>query len=72
VGEKKNNVWFMYAYHRESGEIVAYRWGKGDMKTVQKLRKRIQGLRISYDRMMGTAFFRHLGKTATRQGKSTG
>jgi hypothetical protein len=24
VGKKKNNVWLIYAYHRESGEIVAY------------------------------------------------
>jgi hypothetical protein len=27
VGEKKNKVWLIYAYHRESGEIVAYVWG---------------------------------------------
>jgi IS1 family transposase len=35
----------MYAYHREGGEIVAYVW-KQDIKTAQKLRKR---LGISYD-----------------------
>jgi IS1 family transposase len=33
VGEKKNKVWLIYAYHRESGEIVASNqrfavWGK--------------------------------------------
>jgi hypothetical protein len=29
VGTKKNNVRLMYAYHRGSGELVAYGWGKG-------------------------------------------
>jgi hypothetical protein len=24
VGEKKNKVWLIYAYHRESGEIAAF------------------------------------------------
>jgi IS1 family transposase len=49
VGKRKNKVWLSYAYHRESGEIVAYVWGKRDIKTAQKLRKRIQRLGISYD-----------------------
>jgi hypothetical protein len=26
VGKKKNQVWLIYAYHRESGEIVAFVW----------------------------------------------
>jgi hypothetical protein len=26
VGKKKNKVWLIYAYHRDSGEIVAYVW----------------------------------------------
>jgi IS1 family transposase len=30
---------------------VAYRWGKRDLKTAQKLRKRIQGLGIRYERI---------------------
>ncbi|MDR1302153.1 MAG: IS1 family transposase [Treponema sp.] len=50
VGKKKNKVWLIYAYHRESGEIVAYVWGKRDIKTAQKLRKRIKRLGISYER----------------------
>jgi serine kinase of HPr protein (carbohydrate metabolism regulator) len=29
VGKKKNKVRLIYAYHRESGEIVAYVWGNG-------------------------------------------
>jgi IS1 family transposase len=44
-------VWLIYAYHRESGEIVAYVWGKRDPKTAKKLGKRIQWLGISYDRI---------------------
>jgi IS1 family transposase/transposase-like protein len=51
VGKKQNKVWLIYAYHRESGEIVAYVWGKRDIKTAQKLRERIQWLGISYDRI---------------------
>jgi IS1 family transposase len=51
VREKKNKVWLIYAYHRESGEIVAYVWGKRDLKTAKKLRKRIQRLGISYARI---------------------
>jgi IS1 family transposase len=58
VGKKENKVWLIYAYHRESGEIVASNrrfavWGKRDLKTAQKLSKRIKRLGISYD-MVGT------------------
>jgi transposase-like protein len=49
VKEKKNKVWLIYAYHRETGEIVAYVWGKRDLKTAKKLRKQIQRLGITYD-----------------------
>jgi IS1 family transposase len=34
----------MYAYHRESGEIAAYGWGKRDLKTARKL-----WLGVTYD-----------------------
>ncbi|MDR2783900.1 MAG: IS1 family transposase [Treponema sp.] len=51
AGEKKNNVWLIYTYHRESGEIAAFVWGKRDLKTAKKLRKRIKRLGISYDRI---------------------
>nr|BAP28834.1 putative transposase [Acinetobacter baumannii] len=34
VGNKKNKQWLIYAYHRETGEIVAYVWGKRDLATV--------------------------------------
>jgi IS1 family transposase len=49
LGKKKNKIWLIYAYHRESGGIVAFVWGKRDIKTARKLRKRIQQLGISYD-----------------------
>ncbi|KAA6348566.1 hypothetical protein EZS27_003976 [termite gut metagenome] len=32
VGNKKNKVWLIYAYHRVTGEIVAYIWGKRNLK----------------------------------------
>jgi len=37
VGNKKNKVWLIYAYHRASGEIVAFVWGKRNLKTAKKL-----------------------------------
>jgi hypothetical protein len=33
VGKKSNKIWLIYAYHRVSWEIVAYVWGKRDLKT---------------------------------------
>jgi hypothetical protein len=41
----------IYVYHRGSGEIVTYEWGKRELKTAKKLRKRIQRPGISYDRI---------------------
>ena len=52
VGKKTNKLWLIYAYHRDSGEIVAYVWGKRDLKTAEKLRKRIRSMGISYDRIV--------------------
>ena len=51
VGNKKNKIWLIYAYHRETGEIVAYVWGKRDLKTASKLRKRLKRLGVTYDRI---------------------
>jgi IS1 family transposase/transposase-like protein len=51
VGRKTNKVWLIYAYHRESGEIVAYVWGNRDIKTAKKLRVRLWRLGIRYDRV---------------------
>ncbi|MDR2151011.1 MAG: hypothetical protein LBO67_09465 [Spirochaetaceae bacterium] len=71
VGEKKNKVWLIYAYHRESGEIVAFIWGKRDLKTVRKLRKRIKRMGIRSDRI-ATAFFQPSRRTIMRWGKTYG
>jgi IS1 family transposase/transposase-like protein len=51
VGRKTNKIWLIYAYHRETGEIVAYVWGKRDLKTAKKLRKQLELLGVSYDRI---------------------
>ena len=51
VGNKSNKVWLVYAYHRESGEIVAYVWGKRDLATARALKQRLKELRVTYDRI---------------------
>ncbi len=48
VGNKKNKQWLIYAYHRESGEIVAYVWDKRDLATVQRLKARLKKLGVQY------------------------
>ena len=37
VGSKDQKRWILYAYHRETGEIVAWVWRKRDTKTAKKL-----------------------------------
>ena len=51
VGNKGNKQWLIYAYHRETGEIVAYVWGKRDLATVKKLKARLKELRVKYARI---------------------
>ncbi|MDR0393544.1 MAG: IS1 family transposase [Tannerella sp.] len=51
VGKKKNKVWLIYAYDRDSGEIVSFVWGKRDVKTAKKLRKKLLAAGIGYDRI---------------------
>ena len=46
---KKRKVWFIYAYDRATNEIVAYVWGKRDLKAAKKLRARLKRLKVSYD-----------------------
>jgi IS1 family transposase len=41
VGKKSRKVWLIYAYHRATGEIVAFVWGKRDMKTAGKLKQKL-------------------------------
>jgi IS1 family transposase len=49
VGNKKNKVWLIYAYHRATGEIVGYVWGKRDYKTAKKLRDKLSSMGITFD-----------------------
>lgn len=49
MGYKKHKVWLIYAYHRKTGEIVTWIWGKRDLKTAQALRDKIRDLGISFD-----------------------
>ena len=48
VYRKKRKAWLIYAYDRVTGEIVAYVWGKRDLKTAKKLRARLKQLTVSY------------------------
>jgi IS1 family transposase/transposase-like protein len=48
VKKKTNKKWLICAYHRSSGEIVAYVWGKRDKKTATKLRNRLRELGVTY------------------------
>ena len=49
VGNKKNKKWLIYAYHRSSGEIVAFVWGKRNLKTAKRLRSELAALGVSFD-----------------------
>ena len=52
VGSKKFRQWLIYAYDRESGEIVAYVWGDRSAKTANMLRERLCHLGVTYDRIV--------------------
>ncbi|MFH4138874.1 IS1-like element ISPa14 family transposase, partial [Acinetobacter baumannii] len=45
------DIRMIYAYHRETGEIVAYVWGKRDLATVQRLKAKLKQLGIHYTRI---------------------
>ena len=51
AGRKKNQKWLIYACHRESGEIVAYVWGKCDLKTARRFRRWLDEHGVSYGRI---------------------
>ena len=51
VGNKQNKQWLIYAYHRETGEIVAYVWGKRDLTTAKRLKLKLKQLGVSYTRI---------------------
>ena len=48
VGNKSNKVWRLYAYRRETGEIVCFVWGKRDLKTARTLKQKLVDLKVSY------------------------
>jgi IS1 family transposase len=48
VEKKSNKVWLIYAYDRASGEIVAYIWGKRDLKTARLLRKKLSKSGVTF------------------------
>ena len=49
VGNKKNRKWLIYACHRATCEIVAFVWGKRNLKTAKKLRNKLLSLGIGFD-----------------------
>lgn len=48
IGHKKNKVWLIYAYCKTTGEIVAFVWGKRDLKTALALKQHLKELKITY------------------------
>jgi IS1 family transposase len=69
VGRKTDKAWLIYAYHRESGGIAAYVWGKRGLKTAGKLKKR---LGVTYDRIAcdeRDSFLTAFGREAELRGK---
>jgi IS1 family transposase/transposase-like protein len=49
VGSKNRKIWLIYAYHRETGEIVKWCWGKRNHKTAKRLRDKIIESGITYN-----------------------
>ena len=71
VGNKKNKKWLIYAYHRASGEIVAFVWGKRNLKTAKRLRVKLAALGVSFDTVFSDSWERKalLRQTITLQEK---
>jgi IS1 family transposase len=51
VGKKTNKVWLIYAYHRASGEVVAYVWGKRDTETAKRLVEELKASGVKYGQL---------------------
>ena len=45
IAYKSNKIGLIYAYDRVSGEIVCFIWGKRDLQTAMKLKKKLLDLR---------------------------
>ena len=48
VGHKKNKVWLVYAYDPDTSEIVAFIWGKRNLKTAKQLRAKLDELGVDF------------------------
>ena len=49
LGKKKNKYWLIYVYHGETGEIIAWTFGKRNAKTVEKLYDIMKAKGITWD-----------------------
>jgi hypothetical protein len=47
VCKKSRKVWLIYAYHRATGEIVAFVCGKREKKTAGKLKKKLSDSEVT-------------------------
>jgi IS1 family transposase/transposase-like protein len=56
VSNKVNKVWLLYVYDRESGEIVGFVWGKRDLKTARKLKKKLADLKVKYGTILSDSW----------------
>ena len=48
IGNKSKKAGLIYAYDRESGEIVCFVWSQRDLQTAMKLKKKLLDLGVSY------------------------
>ena len=48
VSNKTQKKWLIYAYHRKTGEIVAWVWGGRNLKTARRLRQKLKDLKITF------------------------
>ena len=48
VGHKKNKVWLVYAYDSDTSEIVAFVWGKRNLKTASELRAKLEIMGVDF------------------------
>ena len=51
VASKACKKWLIYAYDRDTGEIVAYVWGDRSAKTAKRLREKLKKLGVTYSRI---------------------
>jgi IS1 family transposase len=48
VKKKSDKLWLVYAYDRQSGEIVAFVWGKRDLQTAENLKRKLSDSGVEY------------------------